>query len=69
MRGENFNPDAYINTHEFESFEHAAEEVFRLDQDDVRYKKMLSEPLFIDNKLPEYFTPEYLLAFFEKILD
>lgn len=69
MRNENFNPDAYINTHEFESFEHAAEEAFRIDQDDQRYKKMLSEPLFIDNKLPEYFEPEYLLSFLERILE
>ena len=69
MTKEGFNPDAFINTHNYSSFDEAAEVAIQLDRDDARYKKMLGEPLFTDNKLPEYFNSEYLLSFLERIIE
>lgn len=69
MESEGFNPNAYVNTHNYSSYEEVVEKIIEIDNNDILYKKMLSEPLFVDNKLPEYFNSEYLLSFFEKILD
>ncbi len=40
-----FNPKAFINCHDFESFEDVLEEVRRIDGDDERFMEMIHEPV------------------------
>lgn len=64
-----FNPDCFINCHDFESMDAVAERVKEIDSDDTLYKKMISSPCFVDNKLPYYYDEEYLLEFLERALN
>ncbi len=41
-----FNPKAFVNCHDFPSFEAVVERVKQIDSDDQLYKQMLSEPWF-----------------------
>jgi hypothetical protein len=66
---EDFNQDSFVNMHAFESFEHAAEHIIRIDQDEKTIRDMLSAPIFHNNKLPEYYSSERLLEFFDKIIN
>ncbi len=40
-----FNPDAFINCHDYASLEEVMEEVKRLDEDDEAYMRMLESPI------------------------
>jgi hypothetical protein len=64
-----FNPNSFINCHQYSSLEEVVEKVIEIDKDDELFKKILREPYFVNNKLPEYFQPEYLLNFFDKIIN
>ena len=65
---EGFNPESFINTHRYNSFEEAYNYMNEIYTDKVKLKKMFESPIFVDNKLPVYFSEEYLLSFFEKII-
>jgi hypothetical protein len=65
---EGFNPESFINCHNFNNFNEIAEHITHIYNDKTLLKKMYKSPIFINNKLPDYFNKEYLLAFFEKIL-
>lgn len=47
-----FNPDAFVHALDFEGPGALVEHIRRLDQDDVRYREMLSAPVF--RSLPDY---------------
>jgi hypothetical protein len=64
-----FNPECFINCHEFESFDAVVNRVIEIDEDDTLFKNMITAPYFIDNKLPYYYDDEYLLTFLEKVID
>lgn len=64
-----FNPASFINCHEFSSFDDVLERVKEIDNNDKLYKGIIEQPYFVHNKLPCYFEPEYLLSFFEKIIN
>jgi len=67
---EGFNPDAFINLHNYENnLDEFLELVKRIDTDNNLHKKYIEEPIFVDNKLPQYFDTEYLLDFFDKIIN
>jgi hypothetical protein len=65
---EGFNPNTFINCHNFENFEHAFDYISEVYEDKNKLKSYFEEPIFIDNKLPIYFDEEYILNFFEKII-
>lgn len=67
--GEQFNPRAFVNCHEFDSFEAVAERVAQIDTDDELYKKMLSEPWFPNGKEPENLRHETIANFLANIFD
>lgn len=46
------NPKAYINVRSFPNFEKCVEEIIRIDHDHERYAAMLSEPWFVDSRIP-----------------
>jgi hypothetical protein len=63
-----FNPEAFINCHEYEDMAAVAERVKEIDNDDELFKHIISQPYFVNNTLPEYYNPEYILSFIEKVL-
>ncbi len=67
--GKLFNPRAFVNCHAFESLEAAVEEVKRIDQDPELYRRMLSEPWFVDGIEPECLRDETFAAFLCNIFD
>lgn len=67
--GQLFNPNAFINCHDFKSLEEAAEQVMRVDQDDNLYRAMLSEPWFPDGIEPGCLRDETFAAFLSNIFD
>ncbi len=64
-----FNPEAFINCHEYDTFDQVVERVKEIDSNDELYKHIVTQPYFVDNKLPDYFNPEYILNFIEKVLN
>lgn len=66
---EGFNPESFINTHRYNTLEEAYSVIREMYSDKNKLKNMIEAPIFVDNKLPIYFNEEYLLAFFDKILD
>lgn len=64
-----FNPKAFINCHDFESFDHVLDHVKAIDQDDDRYRSMLSEPWFLNSHEPEELQDETFAAFLSNIFD
>lgn len=63
-----FNPEAFINCHEYSSFDEVVEKVKEIDNNDELFKHIITQPYFIDNKLPDYYSPEYILNFIGKVL-
>lgn len=66
---EDFNPDAFINAHDFQTIDQLVDFVQKIDRDDALYLKMMRAPVFKNGKLPDDLTDEALLRFFEPIFD
>lgn len=67
---EEFNPEAFINLHQFsESFEDAVKYIDDVYHNYSKLRKYYSEPIFVNNTLPRYFSEEYVLNFLEKIIN
>ena len=62
-----FNPDSFINAHDFQSHDELADYVCHVDRTPDLYKKYLRATPFRDNLPPEEFSRERVLHFFEKI--
>jgi hypothetical protein len=67
--GHIFNPKAFINCHNFSSFEAVVEEVKRIDQSDALFRQMLAEPWFPGGIEPACLRDEVFVAFLSNILD
>lgn len=65
---EGFNPEAFINLHEL-NLDQMLNTIKEIDQDKNLYKKYIESPIFVNNKLPEYYDFEYTLSFLEKIIE
>lgn len=63
-----FNPNSFINIHDYQNTDEVVSKILELDQNDELFIKMIEEPIFIGNVLPDYFNPEYLLSFFDKVI-
>ncbi len=48
-----FNPKAFINCSDYESFDAVIEKIIELDNDDEKYLEMLRQPVFVDPKYVE----------------
>ena len=64
---QDFNPDCFINVHDYKSFDDVVEEVIRIDNDENLWKRYVTAPIFADNKLPELLTDQAYCDFFKKI--
>jgi hypothetical protein len=62
------NPKCFIHIRGEEDFEEALNKIKELDQDEEKYKEMFNEPLFRYNKVPYYFTKEWIVSQINKII-
>lgn len=62
------NPKAFINSHNFSTFEDLIEEIRRVDNDDEVFSSMLKEPIFLNNFNPSEFYVAKILDFFDYII-
>ena len=62
-----FNPDSFINAHDFRDHEELADYVCHVDTTPNLYEKYLRATPFVNNLPPEEFSRERVLRFFEKI--
>jgi len=63
-----YNPKAFINCHDYNSIDDIVNKVIEINSDNIKYRNMLSEPIFADNILPEYFYDDYIFNFINNIL-
>ncbi len=64
---QDFNAKAFINCHDYNSIDDVIEAIRRLDSDDEAYLAMLKEPIFPNDKIPEKYSTETVLSFFDSI--
>ena len=67
-----FNPEAFINVSDYESFDAVVERIKELDQDDEKYLQMLRQPILKDPTLPERIDEEmgkFIQHIFEQPLE
>jgi hypothetical protein len=64
---EDFNPGAFINMHDFASVEEVINYIKFLDENDEACLKILEEPAFVENVVPDKFKDDVYYNFFEKI--
>ncbi len=63
----NFNPDSFINCHDYDNFDQVIERVIELDQNDELYRRVLSAPYLYENTVPGFLRDERILDRFEQI--
>lgn len=69
LAGLDFNPKAFINCHDFNSFDDVIELVKEIDKNDLLYKEYLRQPPLIDNLETEFCKEENILARYDEIID
>ncbi len=63
-----FNPKAFINCHDFNSFDEVIELVKEIDQNENLYKEYLSQPYLKDNRETEFCKEENILTRYDEII-
>jgi hypothetical protein len=58
-----FNPKAYVNLNQFRDFGECCDYILHLENTPDDYVKMLSEPPFLNNRVPEIYSQDRLLEF------
>ena len=66
---EGFNPDSFINLHDFSDLNDFLEVIKSIDTNETLHRKYIEYPIFLDNKLPDYYSFDYTLSFLEKIVE
>lgn len=64
---DDFNPKSFINAADFNNLEDLSDYVQKVDSDDSLYLSYMREPIFLNNQLPEKYTEDSLLKFFDNI--
>jgi len=64
---QHFNPRSFLNRSDFPSDEALIEKIMELDQDDAKYLEFMRQPYFHEDIPNQYFDPNRILDFFEKI--
>lgn len=62
-----FNPEAFINVHNYNSLDEVIAKVKELDNDDAAYLKMVKTPFLKNGKLYQDLDDDKILAFFDNI--
>ena len=63
-----FNTESFINVNDFKTYEEAIDFIIDLDRNEDRYLAMASKPWFVNSKVPEMYSEESVLSFFEFII-
>ena len=66
--GVEFNSRSILSLNDYRTEEEFLEAIIEIDQDDAKYRRMLAEPYFPDNRVNEYYDDDRVLVFFERIL-
>jgi hypothetical protein len=66
---EGFNPNSFINLHNYPNLDDFLELIKEIDNNEDLWRKYIEEPIYVDNKLPQYFDFDYTLNFLEKIIE
>lgn len=61
---EDFNEKAFINANNI-SYDELFNKVKEIDENNELYEKIINEPVFINDKIPNYLMPENVLKFIE----
>ena len=67
-----FNPKAFINIADYDSFDAAIQKIIELDNNDEKYLEILNQPIFVDPTYPARLEQEYeafLVHIFEQPLE
>lgn len=64
-----FNSKAFVNCHNFKSFDDVIEKVKQIDNDPALYNSILQEPPFRQNIIPENLKKETIFNFLQNIID
>ncbi|KAA0444633.1 MAG: hypothetical protein FXV80_03845, partial [Candidatus Thioglobus sp.] len=62
-----FNSKAFINCHDYDNFDEVIEHIKEVDNDDILYKRYLSEPIFVDNIISQSADEQAIFNRFEQI--
>jgi hypothetical protein len=62
-----FNPECFINCHEFESFDEVIQHVAKVDNNDEIFRKYITAPVFTNGVDNEFVNEDNLKRQFEKI--
>lgn len=67
---EGFNPNSFINLHYYkDNLDEFLNLVKEIDNNEELYKKYIKEPIYLDNKLPNYMDFDYTLDFLTKVIE
>lgn len=64
-----FNPQSFLNYHDFPDEASLIERVVEIDNNEDLYRRYLAEPFFVDNKPNIYFNEKRLVDFFAAAVD
>ena len=64
-----FSPDAFIHVQDESGFGEAIERILAVEADPRLLTSMQAAAPLLDNRLPDYATHDYAMAFFERIFD
>ena len=64
-----FSPEAFIHVAGESDYEQSIERIMTVDSDPSLLKRTQDAAPFVDNRLPDYATHDYAMAFFERIFD
>ena len=67
--GLEFNPQSFINCHDFDNFDEVVERVAQMDRSEELYRACLSAPRLRDNRDLDYLTDDAIFARFERIFE
>jgi len=63
-----FNKKCFIYYDDYENKTEFLEKIILLDNNKEEYEKIMSEPIFINNKIPEFVKPHNVLKYFEEFI-
>jgi alpha(1,3/1,4) fucosyltransferase len=64
-----FNPKAFINCHDFDTFENVKKRVIEIDNDPQLFRQMLKEPIYLKDVNQDEIGEPQLLKFLSSIFD
>jgi hypothetical protein len=63
-----FNKKCFICYNDYENKTEFLEKIILLDNNKEEYEKIMSEPIFTNNKIPDFVKPESVLKYFEEVI-